>query len=161
MGNYPSKCGITIIVSPEKGPPNPNLKSRVMYICENSEIELFRSLVTILFLLIFTLQLFQKQCVLLDYYANQTAYARNCINRSKPRMHCNGKCQVMKKMQQEEQEQKQDANKKPDFNKEGFSPKSFFPGISGVKCDGLSEYGIYIVASLAGYADPILRLPGR
>lgn len=39
---------------------------------------------------------------LLSYYANTKAYAEYCINKSRPKLHCNGKCQLAKKIQQEE-----------------------------------------------------------
>lgn len=39
------------------------------------------------------------------YQVNKTYIAKNlCENRSKPKMHCNGKCQLRKKLQQLEQE---------------------------------------------------------
>ena len=38
------------------------------------------------------------------YQVNKTYIAKNlCENRSKPKMHCNGKCQLRKKLQQLEQ----------------------------------------------------------
>lgn len=39
------------------------------------------------------------------YQVNKTYIAKNlCENRNKPKMHCNGKCQLRKKLQQLEQE---------------------------------------------------------
>lgn len=42
---------------------------------------------------------------LLSYYANTKAYAEFCINKAKPGLHCNGKCQLAKKIQQEEKKE--------------------------------------------------------
>jgi len=47
-------------------------------------------------------QTFSKGMLLLSYYANTRAYAEHCINKAKPKLHCNGKCQLAKKIQQEE-----------------------------------------------------------
>jgi len=47
-------------------------------------------------------QTFSKGMLLISYYANTKAYAEHCINKARPRLHCNGKCQLAKKIQQEE-----------------------------------------------------------
>lgn len=41
-------------------------------------------------------------------------------------MNCNGKCQVMKKLQQEENKDKQNPDRKTDNKEEVLSSKSFF-----------------------------------
>lgn len=46
-----------------------------------------------------------------DYYINPAKYEKNCINKSKPELKCNGKCQLMKKIQAEEKKEKQNAEK--------------------------------------------------
>jgi hypothetical protein len=39
----------------------------------------------------------------LEYQLNKDFISQNlCINKSKPKLHCNGKCQMMKKMAEEE-----------------------------------------------------------
>ena len=35
-----------------------------------------------------------------DYMINLEKYKKNCVNKNKPKLHCNGKCQMMKKMRQ-------------------------------------------------------------
>ena len=53
------------------------------------------------FLLI--IQTFSKWLVIMEYAINKEYIAKNlCVNRSKPKLHCNGKCQLMKKMAAEE-----------------------------------------------------------
>ena len=44
---------------------------------------------------------------MLDYYTNTAAFAKNCVNKSRPKMHCNGKCQMMKKLLEEEKKDQQ------------------------------------------------------
>jgi hypothetical protein len=93
------------------------------YICR---IVLMRYLLVILLMGAFALQNFQRLAIVLDYYSNQRAYAVLCENRNKPQLHCNGKCQMMKKLKAEE---KNDANSR-DSKLMGFddvvSSRSFF-----------------------------------
>jgi len=51
-----------------------------------------------------TAQMFRGDFIILDYYTHQQAFSAACINKDKPQMHCNGKCQMYKKMQQEHQQ---------------------------------------------------------
>ena len=60
--------------------------------------------VSILILLMLT-QTFSKWVILLEYNINKEYIAKAlCENRSPPMLHCNGKCQVMKKIAAEEAE---------------------------------------------------------
>lgn len=80
---------------------------------------------TILFLA-FIVQTFSAPFIRLDYYFNQADYARNCVNKARPKMHCNGKCQVMKKIQEEEKKQQEQDERKMASKVEVLSSKSFF-----------------------------------
>jgi hypothetical protein len=73
----------------------------------------------------FVIQTFSAPLLVLDYYRNTNAYAKNCINKTRPVMHCNGKCQVMKKLKEEERKEKQSQERKPG-NTETFFTKSFY-----------------------------------
>lgn len=65
-------------------------------------------LVPILMLLIL-IQTFSKWAVVVEYNLNKNYIATNlCINKARPKLHCNGKCQMMKKLAEEE---KQDSSK--------------------------------------------------
>jgi hypothetical protein len=58
--------------------------------------------VTIFILLLLT-QTFSKWLIVAGYTINKDYIAKNlCENRDKPKLHCNGKCQLMKKMAAEE-----------------------------------------------------------
>ena len=37
-------------------------------------------------------------CIWLIIMPTLPPYAKNCINKARPKLHCNGKCQMMKKM---------------------------------------------------------------
>lgn len=87
---------------------------------------MFRQLIAGLFILAFVMQTFNKPFILLDYYANTGAYAKNCVNKARPKMHCNGKCQVMKKMQEEEKKEQKENDRKADNKTEVFSSSHFY-----------------------------------
>lgn len=78
----------------------------------------------------FLAQTFSKTFIVAGYYANTAAYAKNCENKAKPKMHCNGKCQVMKKLKQEENKDKQNPERKSENKNEVLSSKSFFTSLS-------------------------------
>jgi hypothetical protein len=73
---------------------------------------LIKPIIAFFFLLAFATLAFNKYFVMADYQINTAAYAKNCINKAKPRMHCNGKCQMIKKIQQEEKKDQQDPDRK-------------------------------------------------
>ena len=60
------------------------------------------------------LQSFSKVLIVIDYQANK-AYIMEflCINRDKPQRGCEGKCQLTKKLKQQEQAEKQSREKTP------------------------------------------------
>ena len=45
---------------------------------------------------------FSYYAVVADYYLDTAAYIQNCINKNKPSMHCNGMCQLHKKLKQQQ-----------------------------------------------------------
>lgn len=71
-------------------------------------------------------QTFSKTFVVADYFLNTASYAKNCENKARPAMHCNGKCQMMKKMKQQENSDKQNPERKYDNKSNPLSSKSWF-----------------------------------
>jgi hypothetical protein len=69
-----------------------------------------RILVPILFIASIT-QTFSGGLVFVEYMVDQSAFAKNCVNKARPTMHCNGKCQMMKNLQAEEAAQQAPARK--------------------------------------------------
>ncbi|WPQ60668.1 hypothetical protein SIO70_20155 [Chitinophaga sancti] len=72
-------------------------------------------------------QSLNKALIVFDYYTNTATFAENCENKARPSMHCNGKCQMMKKLKQEENKE----NKAPEKRSENSSELvvSTFPSI--------------------------------
>jgi hypothetical protein len=66
----------------------------------------------ILFLVAFFAQSFNQSFVVFGFYANRSFYARICENKTRPVLHCNGKCQLAKKLKQEEGKDQQNSQRK-------------------------------------------------
>lgn len=93
---------------------------------------MFRQIITAVFLLAFLSQTFYKAVIVMDYYTNTAAYAKNCENKARPKLHCNGKCQMMKKLQEEEKKEQENAERRMGIN-EVISSRSFFTAIDDRK----------------------------
>ncbi|MEO8768468.1 MAG: hypothetical protein ABI402_00220 [Ferruginibacter sp.] len=87
---------------------------------------MLKRLTATVLLLAFVVQTFSAPFIRLDYYFNQADYAKNCVNKKRPKMHCNGQCQVMKKIQEEEKQQQQTDERKMGSKVDVLSSKSFF-----------------------------------
>lgn len=85
--------------------------------------DMLRPIIAILFLLAFLGQTFNRAFIMLDYYTNTAAFAKNCENKARPMMHCNGKCQMMKKIKQEEKKDQQTPDRKGENKNEIISLK--------------------------------------
>jgi hypothetical protein len=68
--------------------------------------------------------------IVINYYTNTASFAKNCVNKAMPMMHCNGKCQMMKKLQQEDKKDNKDPLRKAENRDEVISSKSFFPRLA-------------------------------
>lgn len=68
---------------------------------------IFQKLSVIVFMLSLLAQTFQNELVWVDYLLNTDSYAALCVNKAAPEMNCNGHCQMAKKMEQTEDQDKQ------------------------------------------------------
>lgn len=57
-----------------------------------------RRLISIFFLFTLLVNMNFRLLVITDYCINTQAYSINCINKAKPELNCNGKCQMNKKI---------------------------------------------------------------
>lgn len=89
-----------------------------------------RQLIALFILAAFLAQTFSRTFIVADYYMNTTSFAKNCENRQKPKMHCNGKCQMLKKLKQEDNKDQQNPDRKLENKNEVLSSKSFFPAVT-------------------------------
>ncbi len=82
-------------------------------------------------LLVFAVQVFDRNMITLNFYTNQKYIAANlCENRDKPQMNCNGKCQLCKKLASEDKKDKNNPEKNNETNTPVFSARTFFPTIN-------------------------------
>ena len=79
---------------------------------------MFKQLTVILLFTAITVQTFNQAVIVFNYYTNTAAFAKNCENKAKPMMHCNGRCQMMKKLKQEENKDKQNPERRSDSKDE-------------------------------------------
>jgi hypothetical protein len=69
---------------------------------------MLRNTVILILLVSVMAETFNKGLIIVDFLANRKYISENlCVNKSKPQMHCCGKCQLSKKMNQEN---KKDSN---------------------------------------------------
>ncbi|MBS1512414.1 MAG: hypothetical protein JST86_16330 [Bacteroidetes bacterium] len=85
-----------------------------------------KSLSAIILIAAFAAQSFSGGFIMLDYYSHTAAFAKNCENKARPQMHCNGRCQMMKKLKAEEKKDEQNPERKADNKTVVLSSKSFF-----------------------------------
>lgn len=58
-------------------------------------------------------QTFSKALIVAEYQLNREYIAKNlCVNKSRPKMHCNGRCHMMKKMKQEEKQDQENPERR-------------------------------------------------
>jgi hypothetical protein len=89
--------------------------------------------IALVFLALIT-QTFKLNLFIADYYVNAANYLKSCINKSKPKSSCQGKCQMMKKMREEQQKDEKTSNTNSEKKGEqvvycnhDISNYSFFP----------------------------------
>lgn len=92
---------------------------------------------------------------------NLEAYKKACVNKANPVMHCNGKCQVLKKMKQHEGDNGATA-KLPKFNhfEEVISSKSFFPILELSSTIFIASYYTYNEDYSSNYLGSVFHPPG-
>jgi len=84
-------------------------------------------LASFILLIAFIGQTFDQGVYYLGYLADKSAYAKNCVNKSRPRLQCNGKCQLMKRiLEQEKKDQQQTPELKLAAKVEVISSRSFY-----------------------------------
>lgn len=62
----------------------------------------YHHIVAAFLLFAFLAQHFSANLIVVDYVVRTEAYARYCVNKAKPQLHCKGKCQMMRKMAEQE-----------------------------------------------------------
>lgn len=122
---------------------------------------MLRYLSAILLIIAFAAQTFSGAFVKLSYVINPDAYAKNCINKAKPKLKCHGKCQVMKKMEQEEKREQENQERKWETKVTVLSSKSFFTtDIQFTEITLQNKYGLINLAREIKMPRSIFHPPG-
>ncbi len=87
---------------------------------------MFRQITTILLLVAFSVQTFNRAVIMVDYYVNTASFVDKCENKAAPELDCEGKCLVGKKMKDEEKKEQQNPERKGSNHNEPISSKSFY-----------------------------------
>ena len=75
----------------------------------------------------FVAQSFNNTFIVFSFYLNQKKIAATlCENRYRPMLHCDGKCQLAKKIKQEENKNNQNPERKLENKNEVVSSKTYF-----------------------------------
>ena len=77
-------------------------------------------------------QTFGQAFIVADYYINTASFAKNCENKARPKLQCNGKCQMMKKLKAQEKKEQQGPERKSSYKNISISSKSFFIAVEAV-----------------------------
>ncbi|MES2006256.1 MAG: hypothetical protein V4450_17185 [Bacteroidota bacterium] len=121
---------------------------------------MFKKIAATLLLLCFMTQTFCRVAIVGSYYVNTTGYARNCINKTKPQLHCNGKCQMMKKLKQEEKKDAQNPERGSNGRDQVLSSKSHFASVQFIKMISANFYPTYISPFFSTRPRDIFHPPG-
>ena len=82
-----------------------------------------KQLAAFFLLIAFVCQTFRNGLVIVEYYTYKAVFTKKCENKAKPALHCNGKCQMMKKIQADESKEQQMPQKRLENKIELFSCK--------------------------------------
>ena len=115
----------------------------------------------ILLLTALMVQTFSRSIAMADYMVNLEAYKKACVNKAKPMLHCNGKCQMLKKMKKQEGENGTNAPA-PKFNQFELvlSSRSFYPSIDVLTTNRISSFYTYADDFSSNYLSAIFHPPG-
>ena len=112
---------------------------------------MFRLPTTIILLLAFTAQTFNRTVIILDYYTNKTAFIKNCENKARPLQQCNGKCQMMKKLKEEEKKDQQNPERKLVNKNEVASSESYFANVQIKSINNTKSFQLLLSTGYPAY----------
>jgi len=85
-----------------------------------------KKLTALIFLLAICAQTFSQGFFYIDYIINKAAFEKECVNKAKSWLHCNGQCVLAKKIIESEKKQQSNPEMKLAAKTEVLSSKSFY-----------------------------------
>jgi hypothetical protein len=122
--------------------------------------KMFRQIFAIIFIFSFVVQSFSKPFIVFDYFTNTSSYAKRCVNKAKPKMQCNGKCQMKKKIQEEEKKQQPNEENKSSYKTEVLCSESYFVEISHPEVLSFVSHPLFIGSSPIDVSSDFFHPPG-
>ena len=86
--------------------------------------------------------------IVVDYYLNTSAYSKNCENKAKPILKCNGKCQLAKKILEKQKQEEQTPEQKLENKNQVICFKSYFAILPAQNVSLPAVFPLYPVALL-------------
>lgn len=107
------------------------------------------------------MQSFSRYFVMADYIVNQNVYQKACINKAKPKLHCNGKCQLVKQLAKTAAGETTSGKElKPIDLELVLSSKSFFPKLNFLENRLKQPYFTFDDALKQSFPNSIFHPPG-
>lgn len=121
---------------------------------------MFRSISAIVLLTAFAIQSFNRAFIVLDYYTNTAAFAKNCENKDSPQKNCNGKCLMMKKLKEVEKKEQRVPERKLEIKNDVVSSRSFFTSFIPPGTIFPFNYNLFVIEKPAlGFIHSIFHPP--
>jgi hypothetical protein len=92
---------------------------------------------------------------------NLDSYKKACVNKAKPMLHCNGKCQMLKKMKKQDGDNGAGTSA-PKFNQPDvvLSSRSYFPSFDIISTNNITSFYTYTDSFSSNYIGSIFHPPG-
>lgn len=108
----------------------------------------------------FLVQTFSQGWYYIGYIIEKKEYVKRCVNKAKLELHCNGKCQLVKKIK--EQGEKEQAPEMKNSKVEVLSSLSFFPGlVPGLLSLERSSYSLTRTGTPVDFPTSLFHPPGH
>ena len=121
---------------------------------------MIRCISAILLLFAFAVQSFNGVIIIINYYANTASYSKDCVNRFRPQLKCEGKCVMMKKMIEAEKKDRQAPQPALEMKNDVYTSNTITNfSIDFVIADRHNHYTMYSAKSSPGFLQSIFHPP--
>lgn len=122
---------------------------------------LLKQIISSVLLLALIGQSLNRALIVSSYFTNTASYAKNCENKARPSLHCNGKCQMLKKLKQEDKKDQQSPERKGDSKEIAcLSSRSFFPSLHHFIAYETTTYVLLNSGTPTGMPRTVFHPPG-
>ena len=116
----------------------------------------------IILLCAFALQSFNGALILVSYYSNTAAYSKDCVNKFRPQLHCEGKCVMMKKIIEAEKKDQQTPVPNLEIKNDVFTAGNLFIPIARLSLTRKTNYTLSLPGeALTGFLQGIFHPPAN